>query len=100
MLARLWHDRIVRSDDQDREVDARGPGQHVLDEPLMAWHIDDAETVFAQVEARKADVYSNAPLFFLRQPIAINACERLDERGLAVIDVPGSAEDEVGWHFV
>ena len=36
MLARLRHHPLVRRDDEHRDVDAADPGQHVLDEPLVA----------------------------------------------------------------
>ena len=51
VLARLRHDRIVGGDDEHGEVDAGGAGEHVLDEALVAGHIDDAEAVVAEVEA-------------------------------------------------
>ena len=43
MFARLRHDRIVGGDDEHGEVDAGGAGEHVLDEALVAGHVDDAE---------------------------------------------------------
>ncbi len=45
VLARLRHDRIVGGDDQHGQVDAGGAGEHVLDEALVAGHVDDAEAV-------------------------------------------------------
>ena len=51
VLARLRHDGIVGGDDEDGQVDAGGAGEHVLDEALVAGHIDDAE---AEVAADRA----------------------------------------------
>ena len=47
VLARLRHDGIVGRDDEQGEVDAGGAGEHVLDEPLVAGHVHDAEAVVA-----------------------------------------------------
>ena len=43
MLARLRHRAIVGGDDQQREVDAGGAGEHVVDQLLVAGHVDEAE---------------------------------------------------------
>ena len=51
VLARLRHDRIVGGDDEHGQVDAGGAGEHVLDEALVAGHVDDAEAERRQVEA-------------------------------------------------
>ncbi len=40
MLAGLRHDRFTRGDYQQHQIDAGGSGKHILDEPLMAGHID------------------------------------------------------------
>jgi hypothetical protein len=37
----------------------------------------------------------HAPLFFLGQGVGIGAGQGLDERGFAVVNVPGRADDEV-----
>ena len=98
VLARLRHDRIVGGDDEQGEVDAGGAGEHVLDEALVAGHVDDAEAEVAEVEAGEADVDGDAAGLFLGQAVAVDAGEGLDERGLAVVDVAGGAEDQVAWH--
>ena len=47
VLARLRHHRIVGGNDEHGQVDAGGAGQHVLDEALVAGHVDDAEAELA-----------------------------------------------------
>ena len=42
MLACLRHHRLVCGDDQHHGVDAADAAEHVLDEPLMARHVDEA----------------------------------------------------------
>ena len=49
MLARLRHDRIVGGDDEQGQIDAGGAGEHVLDEALVARHVDDAEAIAVAV---------------------------------------------------
>ena len=98
VLARLRHDRVVGGDDEHGQVDAGGAGEHVLDEALVAGHVDDAEAEVAQVEGGEADVDGDAAGLLLGQAVAVDAGEGLDERGLAVVDVAGGAEDQVAWH--
>ncbi len=42
VFTRLRHDAFVGCDDEQRQVDAAGAGQHVLDEALVAGHVDNA----------------------------------------------------------
>ena len=54
VLARLRHDALVGGDDQQREVDAAGAGEHVLDEALVARHVDDARRCAADGSVSQA----------------------------------------------
>ena len=98
MLASLRHDRIVGRDDQERQVNAGRPRQHVLDEPLVTWHVDDAEPEFADFQVSETDIDGDAASLFLGQAIGVDAGQRLDERGLAVVDMSGGAEDQFARH--
>jgi hypothetical protein len=98
VFPRLRHDRIVGRHDEQREVDAGRPGEHVLDETLVAGHVHDAEAIVVQIEPGEADVDGDAAGFFLGQPVGVDAGEGLDQRGLAVVDVAGGAEDQVAGH--
>ena len=51
-----------------------------------------------QIERGEADVDGDAAGLLFGQAVAVDAGEGLDERGLAVIDVAGGAEDEVACH--
>ena len=95
VLARLRHDRVVGGDDEQDEVDAGGAGEHVLDEAFVAGHVHDAKPVLAQVQCREADIDGDAAGLLFRQAVAVNAGQRLDQRRLAVVDVPGRAQDQV-----
>mgnify|MGYP003694321301 CR=1 FL=1 len=73
-------------------------GQHVLDEALVAGHVHDLDGQAAGLlEEGEAEIDGDAAGFLLRQPIGIGAGQRLDQRGLAVVDVPGGADDDVAW---
>ncbi len=98
VLAGLRHDGIIGRHDEQGQVDAGGAGEHVLDEALVAGHVHDAQAVGGQVEDGEADVDGDAASFLLRQAVAVDARQRLDQRGLAVVDVAGRAEDQVACH--
>ncbi len=98
VLARLRHDGVVGGDDEEGEIDAGGAGEHVLDEAFVAGHVHDAEVEGRQVEVGEADVDGDAAGLLFGEAVAVDAGEGLDERGLAVVDVAGGAEDQVAGH--
>ena len=98
VFARLRHDAVVGRDGEQREVEAGRPGDHVADEPLVPRHVHDAERLVAERQPGEADVDGDAAGALLREAVAIDAGERLDERSLAVVDVPGGAENPVARH--
>ena len=68
--------------------------EHVLDEPLVAWHIDDADLLaVGEGEPGEAQVDGHLPVLLLLEPVRVDACEGLDEGGLAVVHVAGGAYD-------
>ena len=94
MLARLRHDPVVGCNDQDDEVDAGGAGQHVVHEALVARHIDEADDLAARARpVGKAEVDGDAARLLLLEPVGIHAGQLAHQRGLAVIDVAGGADD-------
>ena len=96
MLAGLRHHAFVGRDDQQREVDAADAGQHVLDEALVAGDVHDLDRQpVGRVEVGEAEVDRDAAGLLLRQAVGVDAGERLDQRRLAVVDVPGGADDDV-----
>ena len=52
VLARLRHHAVVGGDHQQREVDAGRAGEHVLDEALVAGHVDEADHARRRAAAR------------------------------------------------
>jgi hypothetical protein len=90
VLARLRHHALVGRHHEQQQVDARGARDHRAHEPLVAGHVDHAEPrAVGQVERREAELDRDAARLLLGQPVGVDAGQRSDERGLAVIDVAG-----------
>ena len=69
------------------------PADHGAHEALVARHVDDRERQpVAEVEPRVAELDGDAALTLLGQAVRVRPRQRLDERGLAVVDVAGGAE--------
>ena len=50
----------------------------------------------SSAQVGEADVDGDAAFLLLFEAVRIDPGQRLDERGLAVIDVPGGSDDDVG----
>ena len=95
MLAGLGHHAVVGGHDEDDGVHAAGPGDHGLDEVLVAGHVDDADLRVGDLAGGEAEFDRHAPLFLLLEPVGFAAGQALDQRGLAVVDMAGRAEGDV-----
>ena len=95
MLLRLRHPAVIRRHDEEREVDRAQTCDHVADEILVPGDIDQAERKPRKLEVSKAKIDRDAAGLFLRQAIGIDSGERFDQRGLPVVDVAGSGENEI-----
>ncbi len=94
VLAGLGHHALVGGDDQQGQVDAAHAGQHVLDEALVAGHVDDADLLAAgQAQPGEAEVDGHLPLLLLLEAVGVDAGEGLHQGRLAVVDVAGGADD-------
>ena len=84
---------FVGGDDQQRDIDPADAGEHVLDEALVSRHIHDAGVASAgQRQPGEAKVDGHAARLLLGEAVGVDAGERGDERGLAVVDVAGGAD--------
>ena len=61
----------------------------------MARNIDERDRDALDHGVRKAELDGDAALFLLLQPIGIDPGQRLHQRALPVIDMTGSADDDV-----
>ena len=95
MFARLRHDGIIGRYDEHCQVDARGAGQHVLDEALVARHVNEAQPdVRSELKVGEADIDGDAAALLFLQAVGVDPGQGFDERGLAVIDVAGRADEK------
>jgi hypothetical protein len=95
MLPGLRHYAIIRRDNENDNVDTARPGEHILDETLMARHVDKSEMYVSNTELGKTEIYRNAAPLFLGKPIGVCPGQRFYQRSLAVIDMPGGADDNI-----
>ena len=95
MLAGLGHHAFVSGDDEHGEVDAPDSREHVLDESLVTGDVDDLDGESVRLlEKGKAEIDGDAARLFFGQPVGVDTGQRFDERGLAVVDVARSADDD------
>ena len=86
---------LPRVDDEQEEVDPRRARDHRPDEPLVPRHVDDREArPVRKLELRVAECDRDPAPLLLGQPVGVGARQRLDEAGLAVVDVPGRPQRE------
>jgi hypothetical protein len=99
VLVRLRHDPVVRRDNEHSQVDTGRPGDHHPHETLVTRHVNDADDGLVgpvrgrQRQPGEAEFDRHPAGLFLRQAIGIDAGQRLDDRGLAVIDMARRAEN-------
>jgi hypothetical protein len=97
VLARLRHHAVVGRHHQQREVDACRAGEHGVDEALVAGHVDEAEHAAAfERLVGVAEFDRDAARLLLLEAIGVDAGEGMHQRGLAVVDVAGGADDHAG----
>ena len=94
MLDGLRLDALRRRHDEQRCIDAGGTGQHVVHEALMAGHVDEAQLApVSQVAVGIAEIDGDAARLLFLQAIGIDAGQRFHQRGLAMVDMTGGADD-------
>src|SRR5690606_4864593 len=94
VLDGLRHDAVVGGDYEQGEVDAAYAGQHVAHESLMAGNVDEADqTRPRHVDVGETEVDRDAAAFLFRQPIGVDAGQRLHQQGFAVVDMACGSDD-------
>ncbi len=94
MLTRLRLDRFIGGDDEEDEIESGGAGEHVADEAFVAGDVDEAEAEIIFFEKCETEIDGDAAALFFGEAIGMRAGEGFDERGFAVIDVAGGADDD------
>ncbi len=96
MLLALRHHAVVGGDGEEHQVHPMRAGQHVADESLMAGHVHQTRARAAgQGEIGEAEVDGDPALFFLFEAVGFLPGQSFDERGLAVINVAGGADNRM-----
>ena len=96
VFPRLGHDPFIGRNHQGDKIDAGGSGDHVLHKALMARNIDDSQTVpTRKVHVGKAQLDGDAAQLFLFEAVGVDARQSSYERGLAVVDVPCGAKNNL-----
>jgi len=96
VFAGLGHDALISGDHQHDKVHAADAGHHGTDELFVTRHIHDPELdAPRQFQMGKAQLDGDAAGLLLLESIGIDASQGLDQRGLAVVNMSGRAEDQV-----
>ncbi len=95
VLARLRTGALRGVDHEQEEVDPGSACDHRADEALVPGDVDEREAPpVRELERRVAEVDRDSPLLLLGQAVGVLARQRLDEPGLAVVDVARSADGQ------
>src|SRR3712207_3686689 len=91
----LRHHPVVGGEHEQEGVNARCAGDYVLDEALVARHVQEARPPTArQRELGVARHDGDAAPMLLLEPVGVRAGQVTHERGLAVVHVPGRPDGE------
>ncbi len=94
VLDRLRHHAVVGGDGEQDEIDAGRAGEHVMNEALVPRHVDEADDrAICRRQIGKAEIDRDAARFFFLQAVGVDPGQRAHERGLAVVDMAGGADD-------
>ena len=70
------------------------PGQHVLEKPDVAGHVDEGELAAGRERGPgEAEVDGEPPLLLLGETVGVHPGEGQDQGGLAVVDMAGGGDD-------
>jgi hypothetical protein len=94
VLARLRLHALVGGHHQKRRVETAEPGERVVQEPFVTGDVDEGDPGVAVIEVREAEIDGDPARLLLGPAIAVDAGERPNQAGLAVVDVAGRADQE------
>src|SRR5579871_833556 len=103
MLAGLRLDGFVGGDDHQHQVHTAHAGKHVAHKAFMARNVDKSESYLfsarrSEFKVGEAKINGDAAALLFFQTIGIDAGQGFDQRGLAMVDVSGGADDD-GFHW-
>jgi hypothetical protein len=95
VLERLCVRTVIGGDHQHRGIDLTRPDEHVADQLVVPRDVDEVELdPIVEREMGVADVDGHPAAPLLGEAVGVDAGERPEERGLAVVDVAGRADDD------
>ena len=95
MLERLRRRPVVGRHHQQRGVNLARANQHVAHQPVMSGDVHEVQLrAIGEREVRVPHVDGHAAPLLLGKPVCVNAREDAQQRGLAVVDVAGGADDD------
>ncbi len=93
VLQRLRHRTVVSGNHQQCMLMCRNACDHVVNEAVVARHVDEADPPAGDVGVGKTEIDGESAASFLGERVCIHARQSLDEAGLAVIDVARERDD-------
>jgi hypothetical protein len=96
VLPALRHRPVVDGNGQQGVLVRGHPRHHVVDETVMARHVDEPERTAALLQIGEAEIDGQTAPPLLRQAVGGDAGERLDQGGLAVVHMAGEGDDHEG----
>jgi hypothetical protein len=95
VLASLRHHAFVGGDDEKDEIDTACAGEHVFDESFVPGNVDKSDPDIVDLHLGESEIDRDATLFLFGKAISVDPGKSFHERGLSVIDVPGSADNYI-----
>jgi hypothetical protein len=85
---------FVGGNDEHDEIKAVRSGEHVFHEAFVAGYIYESKVRIANGEIGKTNINGDAAFLLFFQAVGVDARQSSDERGLAVVNVAGGADDD------
>ena len=100
MFAGLRANGFVRGNHQQNEVDSRSSCKHVFYETLVPRHVHKTKAHAAFFQKSEAKIDGDAAALLFLQAVRMRAGQGFNQRGFAVVNVAGGADDDVSERWV
>ncbi|MPM81160.1 hypothetical protein SDC9_128212 [bioreactor metagenome] len=96
MFARLWHDSLIRGDDQNDDIKTAHSCQHILDKSLMTRDVDESgSSSTRQIKISKPNLDGDSTLLFFFQSIGFNMGQGSNQGRLSMIHMTSCPDDNM-----
>jgi hypothetical protein len=68
--------------------------EHVANETLVSRHVDEGDPDALPLRVRESEIDRDPATLLFRKTVGVDSGQRVDERGLPVVDVPRRADHE------